>query len=269
VLLQPAVAERRRGVRLLEPGQRVLQARRGSPRKAVAGTWIGSGGLPGKAIPRSSQWRTPRHDEHGRDGALGCCENVDEIPHHRVGRCSTYESADTQAAWRFRGRIPHALASPRASGAERGVSPIGGDDGRRDRLHARPADLSTSSSPRHGDSDLGFMQIPNGTIGVSTASTAAGWARRTSSASVQLDHGQPPSPRQTARARTRHPGVRHANMRTVLHCLPPRAGPNPASWDWACLHGMPVTNAVPAGGRRRTGHRHAEGPAAGAGRVSV
>ena len=48
------------------------------------------------------QRRAPRHDQHGRHGAVsGSCERVDEIRITESVDCSTYESADTQTAMGF------------------------------------------------------------------------------------------------------------------------------------------------------------------------
>jgi 4-hydroxy-tetrahydrodipicolinate reductase len=102
-------------------------------------------------------------------------------------------------------------------------------------------------TPTTGHSDLGFMQIPEGTVG-GVFGYHRGWVGDRSVVSVGFnwtmgEHVVPPKP-------LAHGHVVQVfgrpNYRTVLHCLPP------ADWDESGFMGagmiytaMPVTNAVP------------------------
>ena len=97
-----------------------------------------------------------------------------------------------------------------------------------------------------GDSDLGFMTIPAGTVG-GVMGYHRGWVGDRNVVSVGFNwtmgsHVTPPKPLQHGHV-IQVFGV--PNMRTVIHCLPPK--------DWSegfmdlgmIYTAMPVTNAVP------------------------
>src|SRR6185312_15390418 len=99
-----------------------------------------------------------------------------------------------------------------------------------------------------GDSDLGFMKIPAGTVG-GVYGYHRGWVGDRNVVSVGFnwvmgDHVTPPKPLE-------HGHVIQVfglpNMRTVLHCLPPKNWTEPGFMGLGMIYtAMPVTNAVPA-----------------------
>ena len=99
-----------------------------------------------------------------------------------------------------------------------------------------------------GDTDLGFMQIPEGTIG-GVMGYHRGWVGERNVVSVGFnwtmgDHVTPPKP-------LAHGHVIQVfgvpNMRTVIHCLPPEGWPEQGFMGLGMIYtAMPVTNAVPA-----------------------
>jgi hypothetical protein len=99
-----------------------------------------------------------------------------------------------------------------------------------------------------GDSDLGFMQIPKGTV-AGVYGYHRGWVGDRNIVSVGFnwtmgDHVTPPKPLE-------HGHVIQVfglpNMRTVLHCLPPKDWTEPGFMGLGMIYtAMPVTNAVPA-----------------------
>jgi 4-hydroxy-tetrahydrodipicolinate reductase len=99
-----------------------------------------------------------------------------------------------------------------------------------------------------GDTDLGFMQIPKGTV-ASVYGYHRGWVGDRNVVSVGFnwtmgDHVTPPKPLE-------HGHVIQVfglpNMRTVLHCLPPKDWTEPGFMGLGMIYtAMPVTNAVPA-----------------------
>ena len=97
-----------------------------------------------------------------------------------------------------------------------------------------------------GDSDLGFMQIPAGTVG-GVMGYHRGWVGDHNVVSVGFNwtmgsHVEPPKPLQHGHV-IQVFGV--PNMRTVLHCLPPK-GWSEGFMDLGMIYtAMPVTNAVP------------------------
>jgi hypothetical protein len=113
-----------------------------------------------------------------------------------------------------------------------------------------------------GDSDLGFMQIPAGTVG-GVYGYHRGWVGEKNVVSVGFNwtmgsHVTPPKPLE-------HGHVIQIfgtpNMRTVLHCLPPRDWTEPGFMGLGMIYtAMPVTNAVPAVVAAAP-DRDAEGPA--------
>ena len=99
-----------------------------------------------------------------------------------------------------------------------------------------------------GDTDLGFMQIPKGTV-AGVYGYHRGWVGDKNVVSVGFnwtmgEHVTPPKPLE-------HGHVIQVfglpNMRTVLHCLPPKDWTEPGFMGLGMIYtAMPVTNAVPA-----------------------
>ncbi|QIG45300.1 dihydrodipicolinate reductase [Nocardioides anomalus] len=177
----------------------------------------------------------------------GACERVDSMVITESVDCSTYESAETQRAMGF-GRDPDTAGLAESVRRESEVfaesavllaQAIGAVVDR--------VTFDVEFTAATGDSDLGFMTIPAGTVGGVMGHHRA-WAGEQNVVSVGFNwimgaHTVPPKPLQ-------HGHVIQVfglpNMRTVLHCLPP------ADWDEPGFMGlgmvytaMPVTNAVP------------------------
>ena len=116
-----------------------------------------------------------------------------------------------------------------------------------------------------GDSDLGFMQIPAGTVG-SVFGYHRGWVGDHNVVSVGFNwtmgnHVTPPKPLEHGHV-IQVFGV--PNMRTVVHCLPPKGWTEPGFMGLGMIYtAMPVTNAVPAVVGGQAGNRHAGRPSAG------
>ena len=176
----------------------------------------------------------------------GSCERVDSIVITESVDCSTYESAETQTAMGF-------SQAPDTPGLAENVR-------RESEVFAESAAMMADAmgvtldrmtfdvtfTPATGDSDLGFMQIPAGTVG-GVMGYHRGWVGEHNVVSVGFNwtmgsHTEPPKPLQHGHV-IQVFGV--PNMRTVLHCLPPK--------DWSegfmdlgmIYTAMPVTNAVP------------------------
>ena len=177
----------------------------------------------------------------------GSCERVDEIRITESVDCSTYESAGTQTAMGF----SQAPDTPGLAESVRRESEVFAEsaammaDALGVTLDRLTFDVEFTAAT--GDSDLGFMQIPAGTVG-GVMGYHRGWVGDRNVVSVGFnwtmgEHVTPPKP-------LAHGHVIQVfgvpNMRTVIHCLPPK--------DWSegfmdlgmIYTAMPVTNAVPA-----------------------
>ena len=177
----------------------------------------------------------------------GACERVDEIRITESVDCSTYASAGTQSAMGF-GQDP---ATPGLAESVRRESEVFAEsaammaDAMGLTLDRMTFDVTFTEAT--GESDLGFMQIPAGTVG-GVMGYHRGWVGDQNVVSVGFnwtmgEHVTPPKP--LAHGRVVQVFGR-PNYRTVLHCLPP------ADWDEPGFMGagmiytaMPVTNAVP------------------------
>ncbi|WP_099023312.1 NAD(P)H-dependent amine dehydrogenase family protein [Mycolicibacterium palauense] len=178
----------------------------------------------------------------------GSCERVDEIRITESVDCSTYESAGTQSAMGF-GRDPQ---TPGLADSVRRESEVFAESAAMmaDAIGA-PLDRMTFDvefTAATADTDLGFMTIPEGSVG-SVYGYHRGWVGERNVVSVGFnwtmgDHVTPPKPLE-------HGHVIQVcgmpNMRTVLHCLPPRDWAEPGFMGLGMIYtAMPVTNAVPA-----------------------
>ena len=177
----------------------------------------------------------------------GSCERVDSVVVTESVDCSTYESAETQSAMGF-------SQPPDTPGLAESVR-------RESEVFAESAAMMATSmgveldrmtfdvefTAATGDSDLGFMTIPAGTIG-GVMGHHRGWVGDRNVVSVGFNwimgqHTVPPKP-------LAHGHVIQVfglpNMRTVLHCLPPADWTEPGFMGLGMIYtAMPVTNAVP------------------------
>jgi len=178
----------------------------------------------------------------------GSCERVDEIRITESVDCSTYESAETQTAMGFSQDpdTPGLADSVRRESEVFAESAAMMADAIGARLDRMTFDVTFTAAT--GDSDLGFMKIPAGTVG-GVCGYHRGWAGDRNVVSVGFnwvmgDHVAPPKPLE-------HGHVIQVfglpNMRTVLHCLPPKDWTEPGFMGLGMIYtAMPVTNAVPA-----------------------
>jgi 2,4-diaminopentanoate dehydrogenase len=177
----------------------------------------------------------------------GACEQVDSVAITESVDCSTYESAETQTAMGFSQR-------PDTPGLEEHVR-------RESEVFAESAAMMADAmgvtldrmtfeatfTAATGDSDLGFMQIPAGTVG-GVMGHHRGWVGDRNVVSVGFNwvmgqHTVPPKPLAHGHV-VQVFGV--PNMRTVLHCLPPTGWTEPGFMGLGMIYtAMPVTNAVP------------------------
>ena len=178
----------------------------------------------------------------------GSCERVDEIRITESVDCSTYESAGTQTAMGF-------SCDPDTPGLAESVR-------RESEVFAESAAMMADAigagldrmtfdvtfTPATGDTDLGFMTIPEGTV-AGVYGYHRGWVGERNVVSVGFNwtmgaHVVPPRPLEHGHV-IQVFGV--PNMRTVLHCLPPRGWTEPGFMGLGMIYtAMPVTNAVPA-----------------------
>ena len=177
----------------------------------------------------------------------GSCERVDRVVITESVDCSTYESAETQGAMGF--------------GKDPGTEGLAEEVRRESEVFAESAVMMAEAmgaevdrmsfdvefTAATGDSDLGFMTIPAGTVGGVMGYHRA-WVGDRNVVSVGFnwvmgEHTVPPKPLQ-------HGHVIQVfglpNMRTVLHCLPPEDWTEPGFMGLGMIYtAMPVTNAVP------------------------
>ena len=176
------------------------------------------------------------------------CERVDEIRITESVDCSTYESAETQTAMGFSQDpdTPGLAESVRRESEVFAESAAMMADAIGAKLDKMTFDVTFTAAT--GDSDLGFMKIPAGTIG-GVYGYHRGWVGDRNVVSVGFNwtmgnHVVPPKPLE-------HGHVIQVfglpNMRTVLHCLPPKDWTEPGFMGLGMIYtAMPVTNAVPA-----------------------
>ncbi|KAA0100356.1 dihydrodipicolinate reductase [Mycolicibacterium sp. P1-5] len=178
----------------------------------------------------------------------GSCERVDEIRITESVDCSTYESAGTQSAMGF-GLDPDTEGLAESVRVESEVfaeSAAMMADAIGARLDRMTFDVTFTAAT--GDSDLGFMTIPEGTVG-GVYGYHRGWVGERNVVSVGFNwimgnHVVPPKPLEHGHV-IQVFGV--PNMRTVLHCLPPKNWPEPGFMGLGMIYtALPVTNAVPA-----------------------
>ncbi len=178
----------------------------------------------------------------------GACERVDEIRITESVDCSTYESAGTQTAMGF-SRDP---ATPGLAESVRAESEVFAESAAM-MADAIGAELDRMTfdvtfTPATGDTDLGFMTIPAGTV-AGVQGYHRGWVGTHNVVSVGFNwtmgnHVVPPKPLEHGHV-IQVFGV--PNMRTVLHCLPPKDWTEPGFMGLGMIYtAMPVTNAVPA-----------------------
>lgn len=177
----------------------------------------------------------------------GACERVEEVRITESVDCSTYESAGTQSAMGF-GRpldTPGLEESVRVESEVFAESAAMMADAMGVTLDRLTFDVTFTEATGH--TDLGFMEIPEGTVG-GVMGYHRGWVGERNVVSVGFnwtmgDHVVPPKPLAHGHV-VQVFGV--PNMRTVISCLPPR--------DWAeegfmglgmIYTAMPVVNALP------------------------
>lgn len=178
----------------------------------------------------------------------GSCERVDEIRITESVDCSTYESAGTQIAMGF----SQAPDTPGLAESVRRESEVFAEsaammaDALGVTLDAMTFDVEFTTATGH--SDLGFMEIPEGTV-AGVMGYHRGWVGERNVVSVGFNwtmgnHVVPPKP-------LAHGHVIQVfgtpNMRTVVQCLPPRDWPEEGYMGLGMIYtALPVTNAVPA-----------------------
>ena len=177
----------------------------------------------------------------------GACERVDEIRITESVDCSTYESGGTMAEMGF-GRDP---GTPGLADSVRRESEVFAEsaavmaDAMGLTLGRLTFDVQFTAAT--GDSDLGFMTIPEGTV-AGVFGYHRGWVGERNVVSVGFNwtmgqHVVPPKP-------LAHGHVIQVfgrpNMRTVLHCLPPQDWDEPGFMGPGMIYtAMPATNAIP------------------------
>ena len=178
----------------------------------------------------------------------GACERVDEIRITESVDCSTYESAATQTAMGFScdpetPGLAESVADASAVFAEAAAMMADAIGAHLDRMT-----FDVTFTAATGESDLGFMTISEGTV-AGVYGYHRGWVGDHNVVSVGFnwimgDHVIPPKPLEHGHV-IQVFGV--PNMRTVLHCLPPKNWNEPGFMGLGMIYtAMPVTNAIPA-----------------------
>jgi 4-hydroxy-tetrahydrodipicolinate reductase len=178
----------------------------------------------------------------------GSCERVDEIRITESVDCSTYESAGTQTAMGFScdpetPGLAESVAEESAVFAESAAMMADAIGAELDRMT-----FDVTFTAATGDTDLGFMTIPEGTV-AGVMGYHRGWVGDRNVVSVGFnwimgDHVVPPKPLEHGHV-IQVFGV--PNMRTVLHCLPPKEWTEDGFMGLGMIYtALPVTNAVPA-----------------------
>jgi hypothetical protein len=177
----------------------------------------------------------------------GACEHVEEIRITESVDCSAYESAGTQSAMGFGKPMdtPGLADSLRVESGVFGESAAMMADAMGITLDRMTFDVTFTAAT--DDSDLGFMQIPAGTV-AGAFGYHRGWAGDRNVVSVGFNwimghHVTPPKP-------LAHGHVIQVfgrpNMRTVIHCLPPRDWQEDGFMGTGMIYtAMPATNAIP------------------------
>ncbi|GJF11772.1 hypothetical protein NGTWS0302_00330 [Mycolicibacterium cyprinidarum] len=163
----------------------------------------------------------------------GACERVDEIRITESVDCSTYESAGTQTAMGF-SQDPD---TPGLADSVRRESEVFAESAAMmaDAIGATLDNLTfdVTFTAATGDSDLGFMQIPEGTVAGVFGYTGAGSGTAMWSASGSTGPWGTMSPRPS-----RSSTVTSFRFLVCRICAPwctachPRTGPNRDSWVW-------------------------------------
>ncbi len=176
------------------------------------------------------------------------CETVDEIRITESVDCSTYRSAGTQTAMGFSQdpSTPGLAESVRRESEVFAESAAMMADALGVTIDKFTFDVDFTAAT--DDTDLGFMTIPKGTV-ASVFGYHRGWAGDRNIVNVGFnwtmgDHVTPPKPLANGHV-IQVFGM--PNMRTVIHCLPPKNHGNPETWmEMGMIYtALPVTNAVP------------------------
>ncbi|MBU2698140.1 hypothetical protein [Pimelobacter sp. 30-1] len=177
----------------------------------------------------------------------GSCDHVDEVRITESVDCSTYESAGTQIAMGFSldPATPGLAESVRRESEVFAESAAMMADAMGATLDRMTFDVTFTAAT--GDSDLGFMTIPEGTV-AGVMGYHRGWVGERNVVSVGFNwtmgsHVDPPKP-------LAHGHVIQVfgrpNMRTVVQCLPPKDWTEPGYMGLGMIYtALPVTNAVP------------------------
>lgn len=177
----------------------------------------------------------------------GACERVEEVRITESVDCSTYESAGTQSAMGFGKPLdtPGLEESVRVESEVFAESAAMMADAMGVTLDRLTFDVTFTEATGH--TDLGFMEIPEGTVG-GVMGYHRGWVGERNVVSVGFnwtmgDHVVPPKPLAHGHV-VQVFGV--PNMRTVISCLPPRDWTEEGFMGLGMIYtAMPVVNAVP------------------------
>ncbi len=177
----------------------------------------------------------------------GACERVEEVRITESVDCSTYESAGTQSAMGFGKPLdtPGLEESVRVESEVFAESAAMMADAMGVTLDRLTFDVTFTEATGH--TDLGFMEIPEGTVG-GVMGYHRGWVGERNVVSVGFnwtmgDHVVPPKPLAHGHV-VQVFGV--PNMRTVISCLPPRDWTEKGFMGLGMIYtAMPVVNALP------------------------